>query len=126
MPKCLFCPTEQERLSEEHVFPAALGGTLEVKHAVCTPCNNGFSKFEQALVGELAPVRFLLQIPDRRGEVPRVEATFKTASKEYEARLEGKGTLVMKPIVTEIVGETGKREFEHRFITPRQREKLEK
>jgi hypothetical protein len=126
MPKCLFCPTEQEHLSQEHVFPAALGGTLELDEAVCTRCNNYFSTFEQPLVRELAPIRFLLQIPDRRGQVPRVEATFETATKKYEARLEGKGTLVMKPIVTEVVGETGKREFEHRFITPRQREKLEK
>ncbi len=125
MLKCLFCPTEQEHLSREHVFPAALGGTLELEDAVCTICNNDFSKFEQALARELAPVRFLLQIPDRRGEVPRVEATFETATKKYKARLEGKGTLVMKPIVTEVVGETGKREFEHRFITARQREKLE-
>src|SRR5258706_13933130 len=99
MPKCLFCPTEQERLSEEHVFPAALGGTLELENAVCTVCNNDFSKFEQPLARELRPIRFLLQIPDRRGEVPKVEATFETATKKYEARLEGKGTVVMKPIV---------------------------
>lgn len=125
MPKCIFCPTEEGHLSQEHVFPAALGGTLELDNAVCTSCNNDFSKFEQMLAQELAPIRFVLQIPDRRGEVPRVEATVKTASKEYAARLEGNGKLVMKPIVTEVVGETGKREFVHQFITARQRQKLE-
>jgi hypothetical protein len=126
MPKCIFCLTEQEHLSKEHVFPAVLGGTLELEDAVCTPCNNDFSKFEQALARELTPIRFVLQIPDRRGDVPKIEATVKTAHKEYEARLEGNGKLVMKPIVTEVVGEAGKREFVHQFITARQKEKLEK
>jgi hypothetical protein len=125
MPKCLFCPTEQEHLSQEHVFPAALGGTLELPNAVCTPCNNDFSTFEQVVARELAPIRFVLQIPDRRGEVPRVEATVKTAHREYGARLEGKGKLVMKPIVTEVMGDAGKREFVHQFITARQKQKLE-
>jgi hypothetical protein len=125
MTTCLFCPTEQKQLTDEHVFPAALGGTLILKNTVCDACNHGFSEFEQRLSCELAPIRFLLQIPDRRGNVPRVEATFKTESKEYRARLEGRGKLVMKPIVTEVVGETGKREFVYRFMSARQREKLE-
>jgi hypothetical protein len=125
MPKCLFCPTEQHHLTDEHVFPAALGGALILKNAVCDVCNHGFSEFERRISLELAPIRFLLQIPDRRGKIPTVQAVFKTATKEYEARLEGKGKLVMKPIVTEVKGETGKREFVYRFMTARQREKLE-
>jgi hypothetical protein len=122
MPKCLFCPTEQPQLTDEHVFPAALGGTLVLKNAVCDVCNHGFSEFEQRVASELAPIRFLLQIPDRRGKIPTVPAVFRTATKEYEARVEGKGKLVMKPIVSEVVGDTGKREFVYRFMTARQRE----
>jgi HNH endonuclease len=117
MPKCLFCPTEQATLSNEYVFPAALGGTLELQNAVCTNCNNDFSKFEQPLIRELAPIRFLLQIPDRRGNVPQVDATVKTAAKEYEARLKSDGTLVMKCIVTEVLCESGKKEYVHQFLS---------
>jgi hypothetical protein len=108
----------------EHVFPAALGGTLELKEAVCKNCDNGFSKFEQPLIRELAPLRFLFQIPDRRGNIPQVEATVKTALKQYEAMLRSDGTLVMKRIVTEVVGETGKKEYLHQFLSERQKEKL--
>jgi hypothetical protein len=125
MPKCIFCPKEQAQLTDEHVFPAALGGTLVLENAVCDVCNNGFSKFEQQLASELSPIRYVLQIPDRRGQVPKVQATVKTATKEYAARLEGNGKLVMKPIVTEVAGETGKREFVHQFITARQKQKLD-
>ena len=96
-----------------------------LKNAVCDACNHRFSEFEQRVALELAPVRFLLQIPDRRGKIPTVPAVFRTAGKEYEARLEGKGKLVMKPIITEVVGQTSKREFVYRFMTARQREQLE-
>src|SRR5713226_2015781 len=59
MPRCLFCGQEHEKLSAEHVFPAALGGNLELRDGVCTKCNNDFSEFERALVKELVPVRLL-------------------------------------------------------------------
>lgn len=126
MPKCLFCPHEEDPLTEEHVFPAALGGVLVVENSVCSGCNNGFSKFEQPLISELAPLRLMFQIPDRYGKIPYAEATVKTTSREYEARVMGDGKLQMKRIVTEIVTQDGKREFLHQFLTGRQREKLEK
>ena len=124
---CIFCPREEYPLSEEHVFPAALGGVLVVEDAVCTACNNGFSQFEQPLNMELAPLRLFLRIPDRYGRIPYAEATVKTATKEYEARTSWvMANFRMKRIVTEIVNQDGKREFLHQFLTDRQREKLEK
>jgi hypothetical protein len=48
MPNCLFCRREFEKLTDEHVFPAAIGGNLMVRNATCADCNNGISgKFEQ-------------------------------------------------------------------------------
>ena len=130
MPRCLFClrvidkRTAEDRLTDEHVFPAALGGVLVVPGSSCTRCNHGLSKVEQALARELTPLRLLLQIPDRYGNVPHTDATLKTADKEYEGRVKADGTVHPKPIVTEEKGEDGKREFVYRFITDRQREKL--
>jgi hypothetical protein len=96
---------------------------LVLKDSACIECNNGFSKFEQPLVKELSPFRFLLQIPDRYGQLPQVAATVKTKDREYEAMVKGDGKVQVKRIVTEEVGSDGKREFVHRFLTERQREK---
>src|SRR6266576_1439965 len=126
MPQCIFCLKEFEQLTNEHVFPAALGGVLVLKDSVCVVCNNGFSKFEQPLAEELAPIRLILQIPDRRGEIPQAAATVKTKDKEYAARVTGDGKVQLKPIVTEVVTNEGKKEYLHKFATERQKEKLRK
>jgi len=53
MPQCLFCLREEKgdsgHFTDEHVFPAALGGNLIVRDGSCDVCNHGNSKFEQAL-----------------------------------------------------------------------------
>jgi HNH endonuclease len=89
MPQCLFCLREGEgdavHFTDEHVFPAALGGNLVVKDSTCDKCNHGNSKFEQALAIELTPVRTLLQIPDRYGKVPHTAATLVTHTLPYAA-----------------------------------------
>jgi len=123
---CIFCLKEkpESELTDEHVFPAALGGVLVIKNGSCVTCNNGCSKFEQALATELVPLRRLLQIPDRRGEVPHTPATVKVGEKEYEARVKSDGTVQLKPVVTEVLGSGGVREFIHQFATERQKEKL--
>jgi hypothetical protein len=124
MPQCIFCLKECEELTDEHVFPAALGGVLVLKDSVCAVCNNGFSKFEQPLATELTPLRLLLQIPDRYGEVPQADATVKAGDKEYDARVKGDGKVHLKPIVTEIITSEGVKEFWYKFATERQKEKL--
>jgi hypothetical protein len=122
MRKCIFCLKERE-LTDEHVFPAALGGVLVLKESVCAVCNNGFSKFEQPLAAELTPIRLILQIPDRRGEIPQAAATVKTQDKEYEARVKGDGRVQLKPII-EITMDEGVKEVWYKFATERQKEKL--
>lgn len=124
MPQCILCLQEKERLTDEHVFPAALGGVLVLGNSVCTECNNGFSKIEQPFAVELAPLRVLLKIPDRYGKIPQVAATVKTRGKEYEARVKSDGSVQIKPIVTEIAGVKGTREFLYQFATERQKAKL--
>jgi len=128
MPQCLFCLREGEgdtvRSTDEHIFPAALGGNLVVKDGSCDGCNHGNSKFEQALAVELTPMRVLLQIPDRYGKVPHTTATIVTPEKTYDGRVKGDGSVIVKPLVTEEKNEKGEREFVHRFLTDSQKEKL--
>jgi HNH endonuclease len=128
MAQCLFCLREGEghtiHFTDEHVFPAALGGNLVVEGGSCESCNHGNSKFEQALATELTPIRMLLQIPDRYGKVPQTAATIITPEKTYDGRVKGDGTVVVKPLITEEKNEKGEREFVHRFLTDSQKEKL--
>jgi hypothetical protein len=128
MPQCLFCLNEGEgsevHFTDEHVFPAALGGNLVVKDGSCDGCNHGNSKFEQALAVELTPMRTLLQIPDRYGKVPHTTATLITPEKTYDGRVKGDGSVIVKPLITEEKNEKGEREFVHRFLTDSQKEKL--
>ncbi len=127
MPQCLFCLHEGEGgsvcFTDEHVFPAALGGNLTVRDGSCDACNHGNSKFEQALAGELTPIRMLLQIPDRYGNVPHTAATIITTEKTYDGRVKGDGSVLVKPLVTKEKNEKGQREFVHRFLTDRLKEK---
>jgi hypothetical protein len=128
MPQCLFCLREGEgdavRFTDEHVFPAALGGNVIVEDGSCDGCNHGNSKFEQALAVELTPIRMLLQIPDRYGKVPHTAATIITPEKTYDGRVKADGSVVLKPVVTQEQNEKGEREFVHRFATDAQKEKL--
>jgi len=124
MPRCHFCNREFEKLSEEHIFPAALGGRLVLRNCSCTECNNRFSQFETPLCEELAPIRLLLKIPDRRGNPPQVGATAKTKDKEYEARIKSDGSVQIKPVVTAVPGPNGSREIVFQFATEQQKEKM--
>lgn len=128
MPQCLFCLREGEsdavHFTDEHVFPAALGGSLVVKDGTCDKCSHGNSKFEQALAIELTPIRMLLQVPDRYGKVPHTAATLVTPEKTYDGRVKGDGSVVVKPVITQEKNEKGDPEFVHRFLTDVQKEKL--
>lgn len=121
---CIFCRVPSKRLTDEHVFPAALGGNLVVKRGACARCNHSFSKFEKPLLAELAPFRALFRIQNRRGDVPEVEVTAKTEEKDYAGLLKSDGSVQLKRTVTEVKNPDGTRDFVHRFLTQRQRAKL--
>ncbi len=66
---CIFCAS-QENLTDEHVFPAFMGGELEVKSGSCNRCNGDFSDAEAALKEATRPLLNLLKIKNRYGIVP--------------------------------------------------------
>jgi hypothetical protein len=104
MPKCLFCQHEFEKLTDEHVFPAAIGGNLMVRNATCADCNNGISgKFEQYIARRFVHFRRLLSLKDRRGEVPVIEIGVRLGGDERRASLLSDGTTVLRPRVTKVV-----------------------
>jgi len=126
MPRCLFCPTEGNALTDEHVFPAALGGNLVVKNSVCKACNNGFSEaFEEDIVKRFEHVRHIFRIPDRRGNVPDIDTKVELQGEQLDARLMGNGTLKLKPIFTKEV-RNGVEERVARYVSDRQEEDLRK
>lgn len=102
MPKCLFCRHEFEKLTDEHVFQAAIGGKLVIPNGTCAECNNDMSKqYEQEISGRLVHFRRILDIKDRRGKVPTIEITVNVNGQERLATLYGDGTVVLRPRVTE-------------------------
>jgi hypothetical protein len=104
MPRCLFCRREFEDLTDEHVFPAAIGGKLTVRNGTCTDCNNGMSgKFEQKIAGRLVGFRRLLSLKDRRGQIPVIEIGVKLEGQEHQASLLPDGSTVLRPRVTKVV-----------------------
>lgn len=71
---CVYCGRTDD-LTEEHVFPDALGGRSTVADMVCRACNSRFSaEFEQDFVRGLSLIRFLLRVPTRRGRVEKLSA----------------------------------------------------
>ncbi len=95
---CIFCKTENE-LTDEHVFPAALGGRAELKAGTCKDCNNKFSRaFEEKINRAFIPIRNILFIPDRRGEVPRVCAQVVVEGRVRRARILPGGKLQIPPM----------------------------
>jgi hypothetical protein len=124
MPRCLFCLTEADKLTDEHVFPAALGGNLVVKNATCAACNNGLSKqFEQFIAKRLTHFRRVLSIKDRRGDLPKIEVKVEVSGEEREAWLMPDGTTVLKPHVTE-VSKDGVTEKVFQNLSEQQKESL--
>lgn len=73
--KCLFCPTDLDPGSPEHVFLAALGGRLTTRAALCQPCNNHFAtdaggKIDDAVADAFRLIRCGLMIWTGRDKPP--------------------------------------------------------
>jgi hypothetical protein len=126
MPACLFCLREHEHLTDEHVFPASLGGDLVLEQAACVSCNNGFSKaFEQAIAKEFVDFRRLLLIPDRYGKVPELRVKVEVDGKTLDGKLLVDKTIQLKPVVT-VIKQNGIVDITHEHVTERQKEELRK
>lgn len=76
--RCIYCDSEGP-FTDEHVFPAGMGGndrSYILKDTVCGKCNSSFSKFETTLMRRsvVALARIFLQPSGRRkGEAPEID-----------------------------------------------------
>jgi hypothetical protein len=58
---CIFCRSEAD-LTREHVFPAFMGGELEMADGSCSRCNGEFATWEGEIKKETALLLHLLRI----------------------------------------------------------------
>jgi hypothetical protein len=115
---CIFCGSTKN-LTDEHVFPAFMGGKLEVIDGSCNGCNGSYSSAEAALKDATIPLLNLLQVKNRDGVVP--QAPLKAGiigldMKNVNAFMDGQGEIRLLDTVERLVvdGRNVRRGF---FIT---------
>ncbi|WP_440950329.1 HNH endonuclease [Methanosphaerula subterraneus] len=64
--KCIYCGTEQGKLTNEHIVPLGLGGTVVLKSASCLACAKITSQFERDILrGPFLNPRLAVGMPTR-------------------------------------------------------------
>jgi hypothetical protein len=65
--KCIYCGETEKPLTDEHIIPYGLSGTLVLQKASCTECNKITSRFEEKVLrGFTQPARIALGMRSRR------------------------------------------------------------
>jgi hypothetical protein len=110
---CLFCPA-RENLTDEHIFPAALGGEDAVHNGSCVPCNNGFSaKFEAEFNNGLKNLCYVLRIGNREREVPSIDAVALIDGRKFNVVLRPNGKCEIQDKKEERVSDSGKKVIDY-------------
>ena len=116
---CLFCRSE-EKLTDEHVFPAFMGGALEVRNGSCELCNRDFGVSEAAMKEATTPLLNLLQIENRYNVVPNARLRAEIHGLDLNslpAFMDGDGNINLRDVVTESTSEDGRRLRQGFFLT---------
>jgi len=116
---CIFCASE-ENLTAEHVFPAFMGGKLEVKDGSCKRCNAEFGLTEAELKEPITPLLNLLQISNRYDVVPnaQLQANIRGLDlKSLPAFMDGKGQIILSDFVKTSVRDDGRLLRQGFFLT---------
>jgi hypothetical protein len=123
---CMFCRSEVD-LTREHVFPAFMGGELQVPDGSCSRCNGEFAAWEGEIKKEIALLLHLLQVENRYGDVPRAKVDVKIGGMELEGLSglrEPDGSINLREKVQEIVKSDGKKHREGFFVSDESAEKF--
>lgn len=116
---CIFCRSE-ENLTDEHVFPAFMGGELEVRNGSCKRCNRDFGVAEAALKTATTPLLNLLQIENRYSIVPNAPLHAEIRGldlKNLPAFMDRAGNIKLQDVVKESTREDGMRLRQGFFLT---------
>jgi len=123
---CMFCGSK-DNLTSEHVFPAFMGGELEVPDGSCSRCNGEFAKWEGQIKKETALLLHILQVENRYGVVPNAIVDVKVRDMDVEGLTglrEPDGTINLREKVKETIKSDGKKHREGIFVTQESAEKF--
>ena len=123
---CMFCGSELD-LTSEHVFPAFMGGELEVHDGSCSSCNGQFATWEGEIKKQTALLLHLLQIQNRYGDIPNARVDVKIRGMDVEGLSglrEPDGTINHRDKVQENVKSDGKKHREGFFVSEESAEKF--
>jgi hypothetical protein len=86
-----------DRLTDEHVFPASIGGGLVARSATCRACNNHCSAaFEAKFLNSVKVLTSVMGIANRRGDVPSIDVSFRIDGRPFKGVLHSDGELVIQ------------------------------
>ena len=122
---CMFCRLEVN-LTVEHVFPAFMGGELEVRDGSCKRCNVEAGSYEAALKDNTKFLLNLLDIENRYGDVPaaRVKVEIRGIdTKRLFGLRDGNGEISLSDVVIENMPD-GRKRREGFFVSKESGEKF--
>jgi hypothetical protein len=109
---CTYCfkSPPDVRPSKSHTLPEALGKSSPLENVVCIHCNGAFNKrVEEKLIKKMAPIRNMLAIESKRGDIPAIKTTLSFMGQEVKTSCVKPGDLEKKMFVFEgIKGKDGK------------------
>ncbi len=123
---CIFCGSERN-LTDEHVFPAFMGGKLAVPDGSCDACNRVFGTAEAAIKVATRPLLNLLKIENRRGKVPNAPLRIEIQGmdmKNLPGFMDGAGNIQLCNYVKDVVDDDGRQRKQGFFITQKAGERF--
>ena len=103
--KCIYCGSSQDKLTDEHIIPEALGGRLVYRGASCDTCRRSIEAFEGRLAnGLFGPARAVLAIESTKSARTRTKLKVgrfvdaKTVKTVYTSRDDHPGNLIMEKL----------------------------
>lgn len=123
---CMFCGSD-ENLTDEHVFPAFMGGELVVRGGSCERCNSGFGEYEGSIKKSTIALLNLLQIENRRGDVPSVKVAAEVRGMDLKGLVafrDGEGQINLSDVVIESKTADGRTRRQGLFVTREAGEKF--
>jgi hypothetical protein len=123
---CIFCGSD-ENLTDEHVFPAFMGGELVVRGGSCETHNAKFAVDEGVLKAATIPLLNLLRIENRYGVVPNAPLNANVRGldlKALPAFMDSGGEIRLQSVVKESISQDGRRLRQGFFLTKEEGDKF--
>src|SRR6185437_8699609 len=123
---CIFCRSNG-KLTDEHVFPAFMGGRLVVKDGSCDRCNRIFGHAEAAIKDKTTPLLNLLRVKNRKGKVPNAHLHVNIQGLDVQslpAFMDGNGRIRLQDYVRNTVTKDGQNVSQGFFISEAASEKF--